>query len=508
MYDGRRAQKVANASRLALKTAVSKSKKGVTEAIRKGAQGTAVFASRTKSGTMKMLQKCFKSNGAESQEDMKTDQEAMAALRSNDSADNVALVVEDSFSDLIISDKEFVNTCKLVADQENDVLRDKTAVITVIEHADCTGNEESLSVNFPKDINVFCDEDEKDLCVAESSDADALRTDSLSSENHDTSFTIEKSHVINDRGSLPLLATDSVGERPSKTTTVAPVLEKHTLQIKTPIQGNQLQIDSGDHIGEFVVQQELGRGHFSTVFKVMNTDTSMTFAAKIMPVNLDDDNIRRGYDFHREAAIHSSLQNIHVVAFRGFEVRGGLGLLLMEFIDGPTLHTYVRDEEYLEEEEARDLFKQVASTVRYCHRSGIYHRDIKLENILITKWKSIRLCDFDLAALDEGGGRVFGSSGTRPYSAPEVFCNGESGYDGAKADVFSLGVVLFVMTHGWIPFGRERGEDGTIAADGEIPFADEVTDDLRQLLVRMLSSNAVERASLDEVMRHPWYVSE
>lgn len=154
------------------------------------------------------------------------------------------------------------------------------------------------------------------------------------------------------------------------------------------------------------------------------------------------------------------------------------------------------------------MFKQIASTVKWCHQSGVFHCDLKLENILITKWKSIRLCDFGLAALDVDEGLVYGSSGTRQYSAPEVFRYGEVGYDGAKADVFSLGVVLFVMTHGWMPFGRERAEDGMISADGEIPFADEITDELRQLLVCMLSANPKERASLDEIVAHRWYVSQ
>lgn len=492
MYDTRCVQGAAKASKMKLKVTAEKVKRKVSQSIKKCVQGTTVVAHRSKAGAVRIASKCFSRVPTASQEDMQTVQGASEAstARATDIAENVNLSVEDSFSDLTVDEEACYDASMFQSNMGSDQSTDKTATAIVIDDDIFDSNVGGSSASSLKNADIF-------------------RGQEHQPPNMETSSTNESKdkEENNDRGSLPLPSTGVTGTLPISAEEAVfdeDIKSKEGLSVH----GGQLELAKGDRIGEFEVLDELGRGHFSTVCKVFNTKTSATFAAKIMPITLEQDENRRGYDFHEEAMIHASLKNIHVVAFRGLEVRDGHGLLLMDFIDGPTLHTYVSDEEYLEEDEARDLFKQLASTVQFCHKAGVFHRDLKLENILVTRWKSIRLCDFGLAALDVNGGRVFGSSGTRQYSAPEVLLHGEDGYDGAKADVFSLGVVLFAMTHGWMPFGRERGEDGMISADGEVPFADEITDDLRQLLLRMLSASPVERASLEEILGHPWYVSE
>ena len=122
----------------------------------------------------------------------------------------------------------------------------------------------------------------------------------------------------------------------------------------------------------------------------------------------------------------------------------------MEVCGGGDLLTYVRRRRKLKEDVARHLFQQIITGMQYCHKKNVLHRDIKLDNILLTSQGNVKICDFGVSKLVTDGERMTEQCGTPAYIAPEVFEN--KGYEGYASDVWSAGVVLYAMLYGAVPF--------------------------------------------------------
>jgi len=163
-------------------------------------------------------------------------------------------------------------------------------------------------------------------------------------------------------------------------------------------------------------------------------------------------------------------------------------------------------------ETARSFFQQIACAVRFIHAHNIAHRDISLENILVDEHKQCRLADFGLAS--DYGAACAGRVGKAFYMAPEVLsCQQDGYYDGLKADIWSLGVLLFIMVTGVPPFETAGDSDArfrVVKSRGVSQLLciwqmeDRVTDELRDLLTQMLHVDAQERVSIEKVCSHPW----
>ena len=122
----------------------------------------------------------------------------------------------------------------------------------------------------------------------------------------------------------------------------------------------------------------------------------------------------------------------------------------MEVCGGGDLLTYVRRRRKLKEDAARFLFKQIITGLAACHAKNVLHRDIKLENVLLTSQGEVKICDFGVSKLMTPGETMSEQCGTPAYIAPEVFRN--EGYSGFASDVWSAGVVLYAMIFGAVPF--------------------------------------------------------
>lgn len=112
--------------------------------------------------------------------------------------------------------------------------------------------------------------------------------------------------------------------------------------------------------------------------------------------------------------------------------------------------TYVRRRRKLKEDVAKHLFKQIIEGLKYIHSKSILHRDIKLDNILLTSEGDVKICDFGVSKLVKAGEIMTEQCGTPAYIAPEVFEN--RGYEGYASDIWSAGVVLYAMLYGTVPF--------------------------------------------------------
>lgn len=162
--------------------------------------------------------------------------------------------------------------------------------------------------------------------------------------------------------------------------------------------------------------------------------------------------------------LHSTRHQNIVRLYDSFETSRHL-VFVMELCAGGDLLTYVRRRGCIEEDVARELFRQAVSAVHYCHRKSIVHRDIKLDNLLIDisgDTPVVKLCDFGVSKVLAEGDTMYEQCGTPAYIAPEILLGcrpGGLGYRGFSPDVWSLGICLYAMLFGTVPFKASNIEE-------------------------------------------------
>ncbi|PAA70535.1 hypothetical protein BOX15_Mlig008511g1 [Macrostomum lignano] len=177
--------------------------------------------------------------------------------------------------------------------------------------------------------------------------------------------------------------------------------------------------------------------------------------------------------------------------------------LVMEYASGGEVFDYLVAHGRMKEKEARVKFRQIVSSVQYCHQKHVVHRDLKAENLLLDADMNIKIADFGFSNEYSPGQRLDTFCGSPPYAAPELF-QGKK-YEGPEVDVWSLGVILYTLVSGSLPFdGQNLKElrERVLRGKYRIPFY--MSTDCEALLKRMLVLNPAKRHSLDAVMKDKW----
>ncbi|XP_008248733.1 serine/threonine-protein kinase MARK2 isoform X2 [Oryctolagus cuniculus] len=245
----------------------------------------------------------------------------------------------------------------------------------------------------------------------------------------------------------------------------------------------------------------LGQGGFGLVKLARHLASGKYVAVKI----LQDASPSSPLSAHGEAAILRSLRHDNIVRLLEERHTRKHLFLVMELATRGSLQHYVLWQGGLAEDEARALFGQALAAVSYCHGQRVAHRDLKLGNLLLDEHMTIKLADFGLSLRLERGTLVRGFWGTPEYCAPEVFL--EEDYDAFKADVWSLGVVLFAMLEATLPFpGKDTDkvlQDRVLCGVYVVPRG--ISPALQELLAWLLSVDASGRPSAEDARTHWWF---
>ncbi|KAJ4764275.1 CBL-interacting Serine/Threonine-kinase [Rhynchospora pubera] len=214
----------------------------------------------------------------------------------------------------------------------------------------------------------------------------------------------------------------------------------------------------------------------------------------------------------REISLMRKLRHKHVLRLIEVLASRSKIYLSLELARGGELFTRVESRGRFPEETARKYFRQLISAVRYCHSRGVFHRDLKPENILLDENGDLKIADFGLGALSGGtnpDGLFHTLCGTPAYVAPEVLA--KKAYDASKVDVWSCGVILFVLTAGYLPFNHPNLM--TMYRKiyrSDFRFPKWISPTLRSLISRMLDPNPATRITVegvDGITSHPWFLS-
>ncbi|KAF8391020.1 hypothetical protein HHK36_023320 [Tetracentron sinense] len=209
---------------------------------------------------------------------------------------------------------------------------------------------------------------------------------------------------------------------------------------------------SRTRVGKYELGRTLGEGTFAKVKFARNVEKGENVAIKI----LDKEKVLKHKmigQIKREISTMKLIRHPNVI--RMYEVMASKTkiYIVLEFVTGGELFDKIARNGRLKEDEARKYFQQLVNAVDYCHSRGVFHRDLKPENLLLDANGVLKVSDFGLSALPQQvreDGLLHTTCGTPNYVAPEVINN--KGYDGAKADLWSCGVILFVLMAGYLPF--------------------------------------------------------
>ncbi|KAF4088145.1 hypothetical protein AMELA_G00079240 [Ameiurus melas] len=259
----------------------------------------------------------------------------------------------------------------------------------------------------------------------------------------------------------------------------------------------------GKIAGLYDLDKTLGRGHFAVVKLARHVFTGEKVAVKVID-KTKLDTVATGHLF-QEVRCMKLVQHPNIVRlYEVIDTQTKLYLIL-ELGDGGDMFDYImKHEEGLNEELAKKYFAQIVHAISYCHRLHVVHRDLKPENVVFfEKQGLVKLTDFGFSNKFQPGKKLTTSCGSLAYSAPEILLGDE--YDAPAVDIWSLGVILFMLVCGQPPFQEANdSETLTMIMDCKYTVPIHVSNACKDLINRMLQRDPKRRASLEEIESHAW----
>ncbi|XP_039039130.1 CBL-interacting serine/threonine-protein kinase 24-like isoform X1 [Hibiscus syriacus] len=257
-------------------------------------------------------------------------------------------------------------------------------------------------------------------------------------------------------------------------------------------------------LGKYEIGRTIGEGTFAKVKFAKNTDTGESVAIKVLAKTTI---LKHGMvdQIKREISIMKIVKHPNIVRLHEVLASRTKIYIILEFVSGGELFDKIVHRVRLPENECRQYFQQLVNAVAHCHSKGVYHRDLKPENLLLDSSGNLKVSDFGLSALTQQGGRLLHTMcGTPNYVAPEVL--GNEGYDGAAADVWSCGVILFVIMAGYLPFDEidlpTLYKKISVAQFSCPPL---FSPGAKSLIQKILDPNPKTRIQIEGIKKDPWF---
>lgn len=269
-------------------------------------------------------------------------------------------------------------------------------------------------------------------------------------------------------------------------------------------------------LGDYTLSKTLGAGSMGKVKLGTHNISGEKLAVKILPrthpassttseaaakqANKDASKEIRTL---REAALSMLLHHPYICGMREMIVHQHHYYMVSEYVSGGQMLDYIISHGKLRERVARKFARQIGSALEYCHKNNVVHRDLKIENILISSTGNIKIIDFGLSNLFDPHSHLATFCGSLYFAAPELL--NAKVYTGPEVDVWSFGVVLYVLVCGKVPF-----DDQSMPAlhakikRGLVEYPVWLSPECKHLLSRILVTNPSSRATLPEVLSHTW----
>lgn len=269
---------------------------------------------------------------------------------------------------------------------------------------------------------------------------------------------------------------------------------------------------------KYTVLEELGNGLTATVYKIECNKTKELFALKVIKERYLQMRPVHTAEVMREMKIAKTLNHKNIVRLIDSGTKGStdcghtnLIYMIMEYVPNAELFDLVKQCGRLGEDAARFFLRQFLSALEYMHeKKGVVHRDLKMENILITEDLTIKFADFGFATqynIDQ----LVSHRGTKTYMAPEMKLGRT--YHGKQVDIFSMGVIVFILAQGIYPFNEALSTDpyykmllaGNVEQYWKAVQGDKLSPAFKDFIMKFFTFKGVDRITLEEIKAHPWF---
>ncbi|XP_071137884.1 uncharacterized protein [Mytilus edulis] len=269
-----------------------------------------------------------------------------------------------------------------------------------------------------------------------------------------------------------------------------------------------IPLDIRKQVGNYKIGKTLGKGSFSTVREGKHLQNEQTVAIKIIPKSsiLQQEKIKKR--FCSEIKVQKGLDHPNIVRCLEWMETGRNFYLVLELVEGENMKDYLKRKKQIDETEGKSIMRQICSAVHYMHNKGVLHRDLKLDNMVLEKDGKVKIADFGLSTSLEGIENKLHFCGSPSFIAPEVLS--KRNYTTAS-DIWSLGVNLFYLLIGTLPFTMESKNNFvslyfSILQGCEIPST--ISEECRDLLTKMLTVDEDRRIAMHDILEHKWLTPE